>query len=452
MRSRHITVVVLIALPAILFSPDSGRTQDGGRSSGFFDKVSGGRDEVMISQIQDPKMKAIFSKIAEKIGITSDRVTREQFQAISQKKGGGTGAGGPGFGGQGFGGQGYGGQGFGGQGFGGPGGAGPGAMGPGGRWAGMPGMPGREGSVTPGAEGARPAFRPDEQFNRLDRDRDGLLTYDEMPEELRLERDRWDTNQDGFISLEEFTAFAKVSMEFRPDARPGEFNPAGPAPEDQQQDRQRRPTVYRTGNLPKELPPWFASLDTDGDAQIGLYEWRAAKRPIAEFLVMDRNDDGLVTVDEALRSVKGFTPKMPGGDQFARAGGQQRGNFGPGEGREMRPGSGQGFPGGFPQRGEGAAGARPQGPGGMWQGGGGQGGGQRNRGPGGGPPGGGGFQGRPPGGTTPSAATPGSATPGSATPAAAPQAGPPQGRGPGQQGGDNQRRGPGGGQGKNKGR
>src|SRR5262249_60797924 len=53
-------------------------------------------------------------------------------------------------------------------------------------------------------------------------------------------------------------------------------------------------------NLPKELPAWFAELDTNHDAQIGLYEWKVSGRPIAEFLRMDRNNDGFLTVEEVL--------------------------------------------------------------------------------------------------------------------------------------------------------
>jgi hypothetical protein len=61
-----------------------------------------------------------------------------------------------------------------------------------------------------------------------------------------------------------------------------------------------RPIVYHSHNLPKELPAWFAQLDTNHDAQIGLYEWKVSGRPIAEFLRMDRNNDGFLTVEEVL--------------------------------------------------------------------------------------------------------------------------------------------------------
>jgi hypothetical protein len=96
---------------------------------------------------------------------------------------------------------------------------------------------------------------------------------------------------------------------------------------------ERRPVVYRTGKLPKELPAWFQQLDSDHDAQIGLYEWKAAGRPIAEFLRMDRNNDGFLTVEEVLRYQAQTTSadKAPAGDTVtARPSGRGNGDRGNG--------------------------------------------------------------------------------------------------------------------------
>jgi hypothetical protein len=65
-------------------------------------------------------------------------------------------------------------------------------------------------------------------------------------------------------------------------------------------EKNSKPKIYRHDNLPKELPPWFKELDTDRDGQVALYEWKASGRSLAEFMRMDRNNDGFLTVDEVL--------------------------------------------------------------------------------------------------------------------------------------------------------
>jgi hypothetical protein len=80
--------------------------------------------------------------------------------------------------------------------------------------------------------------------------------------------------------------------------------PEGAAPNAPAEEEEKRPLVHRPGKLPKGLPDWFARLDTDGDGQIGLYEWRDSGRSLDEFRKLDRNGDGFITIEEALHSVK----------------------------------------------------------------------------------------------------------------------------------------------------
>jgi lysophospholipase L1-like esterase len=61
------------------------------------------------------------------------------------------------------------------------------------------------------------------------------------------------------------------------------------------------PNDVPTGGALAPLPEWFHRLDTDGDGQIGLYEWQASGRPLEEFQRMDRNRDGLLTANEVQR-------------------------------------------------------------------------------------------------------------------------------------------------------
>jgi RNA polymerase sigma factor (sigma-70 family) len=61
------------------------------------------------------------------------------------------------------------------------------------------------------------------------------------------------------------------------------------------------PGLLRVERVRKGLPGWFAKLDQDKDGQVGLYEWLQAGRASADFLAMDANGDGFLTVEEVLR-------------------------------------------------------------------------------------------------------------------------------------------------------
>jgi Ca2+-binding EF-hand superfamily protein len=233
------------------------------------------------SEITDPRMQMMFDRMAERMGITNGQITREQFtqnmRQRMQERGGGS--------------------------------APPNTPNP----AANSTTPSpAEASSDSGDSADRTANRAESMFRRLDQNGDGVLNNDEMPESLRAERDKWDADHNGLIDLNEFKAYFRARMQqFQSDRGPtgGDAFPAEgnmldpnavPAPAIEEE---RKPVVYRAGKLPKELPAWFAQIDTDHDGQIGLYEWRAAGRPIAEFEKMDRNGDGFLTIEEVLRSV-----------------------------------------------------------------------------------------------------------------------------------------------------
>ena len=163
---------------------------------------------------------------------------------------------------------------------------------------------------VPGGGGANPGqddTAAEDWFRRQDKNGDGVLQAEEMTEQLRAELSRWDTNKNGVIELDEYKAYYKARMAYLRDQNAPNA-PGGAAPWDPTQIVQpaeatedKRPVVYHAGNLPKELPAWFAQLDKDKDGQIGLYEWKDAGRPIEEFRAMDINGDGFITVEEALR-------------------------------------------------------------------------------------------------------------------------------------------------------
>jgi len=51
-----------------------------------------------------------------------------------------------------------------------------------------------------------------------------------------------------------------------------------------------------------QLPTAYVDVDFNRDGQIGLYEWRKAKRPLSQFTQLDSNDDGFLTPRELERA------------------------------------------------------------------------------------------------------------------------------------------------------
>ena len=95
--------------------------------------------------------------------------------------------------------------------------------------------------------------------------------------------------------------------------------------------------------MPKDIPDWFKQIDSDGDGQIGLYEWKVSGRSLDEFRKIDRNNDGFLTIDEVMRYVadqkkSGEGTPSPGSGIAARGQGGNQGFGG-------RPAFGGGFQG-----------------------------------------------------------------------------------------------------------
>jgi hypothetical protein len=148
-------------------------------------------------------------------------------------------------------------------------------------------------------------------FVKLDRNSDGLLDLDEMPEALLREYAYWDTNRNGFIEVEEYWAYYQGRLQGLSEGvasgmielkgkQGGSSGSVVPIPMDEV-ETEVRPAVYRAGSLLSGLPDFFLKLDTDRDIQLGLYEWKRSGRPLKEFFDMDRNDDGFLTIEELTR-------------------------------------------------------------------------------------------------------------------------------------------------------
>src|SRR5262249_53869155 len=145
-----------------------------------FNQYTGGRDYWSRADIQDSDQLQRFDRMAQQLGITNGVISRQQYLDYYQQMGdrfGGTRSGGP-----------------------------------------PPMMSAPDGTSTlaPTAPGSsdgrgRPAWGTPEaaesMFRRLDKDGDGVLSNNEIPDSLRNERAKWDTNGDSFIDLSEFTRY-----------------------------------------------------------------------------------------------------------------------------------------------------------------------------------------------------------------------------------------------------
>jgi len=272
----------------------------GGDPSQFFNQMSGGKD-VWLRTETDPRMQRLFDRVAAQVGVTNGQITRRQYTAYQEQR--------------------------------------------------AAERASRGVSPNSGGRGGNPTLTAEGMFSSLDKNGDGYLNYDEMPDQLRAERDRWDTDRNGLIDLGEFRAFFEARVQPPPTQSPS----SSPSADVQLQgslywdyfqapaeEPRKPPVVYRAGKLPKELPSWFEQYDTDKDGQIGLYEWKASGKSIQEFEEMDRNKDGFLTVDEVLRFVN------KGNENGGQSPGMQLGYAGNGnfpDARNFGRGGGPGFGG-----------------------------------------------------------------------------------------------------------
>jgi len=139
-------------------------------------------------------------------------------------------------------------------------------------------------------------------FRKLDQNGDGILGPNEITETLRGQQRRWDRNRDGIIDPSEYNAFFQTHHQVVADAvAAGEIPlklPKGmTGPTDTLPMSGPRPGGIPAKPVPG-LPAWYAEYDTDGDGQVGLYEWRKKGKTIAEFTAMDVNADGYLTSRE----------------------------------------------------------------------------------------------------------------------------------------------------------
>jgi Ca2+-binding EF-hand superfamily protein len=132
------------------------------------------------------------------------------------------------------------------------------------------------GRAPGGAPGGLPNVSAKEIFARLDKDGNGKIEKDEIPERMKENIGRVDSNSDDVVDLAEFEKVAQFFAGRRPDGAPeGRPNPGGPGP--------------GPGG------PVLRALDADGDGEISASELADATKALAK---LDKNGDGKLTRDE----------------------------------------------------------------------------------------------------------------------------------------------------------
>jgi uncharacterized membrane protein YgcG len=358
-RSAILSSLSVFALVVLVFTPAHGQFPGGGRKGGFggggmpfggggggsfggggspfsggnsdpnriFDMLARGRPYFLVTETQ--RLREPLTQYLKERGVSNGQVTRELFSQFNEQQmkamSGGSGPRPGGFSPP--------------TGFSVPGASGaPGGFSPPGGT--MTFAPGGMSGFDPGRERRGGQFDSmsrwaDDEFNRRDSNGDGVLNSDEMPDAIKNDLIRYDTTHDQLIDREEYRGYFLARLQ-NGDGRGGMGNPVTIILEE---EFDRRPTVLRAGKLPKELK-WFEEMDTDGDGQVAMYEWRKGGKSMDSYASYDRNEDGFITPEEALRMTTarnsagdddGDGERRSFGNGFGRGNGENRGGFGGGQ-------------------------------------------------------------------------------------------------------------------------
>lgn len=167
---------------------------------------------------------------------------------------------------------------------------------------------------------------PEMFLKRLDRNKDGFVSKQELPERLQRLFEQVDRNQDGKLDLNEVTELLEYVKEYSGQSKSKSTKNAPDNATDKAKTKDKG--AKGAGNVDGLVDSIFQRLDTNKDGKISKAE--AQGRPLAEaFERLDRNGDGYLDRTE-LRSwaemlardraagkggPKGFPPFGPGGGQ-----------------------------------------------------------------------------------------------------------------------------------------
>lgn len=163
-------------------------------------------------------------------------------------------------------------------------------------------------SVSVTADDEREA---NDMIRRFDRNRDGVLSGDEISSRFSGNPLDFDRNKDGRLTASELAVRYARRREGREDAQRnndrrrdnGRSQPVE-APDVFNGRKSYRATAGR--GLPEGLPGFFSDKDANGDGQVTMAEFSSewSNDVVGQFFANDLNRDGVITAEEALRAVE----------------------------------------------------------------------------------------------------------------------------------------------------
>jgi Ca2+-binding EF-hand superfamily protein len=194
----------------------------------------------------------------------------------------------------------------------------------------------RPGGGRPGQPGSNGARSPQDFFKRLDRNADGKVTLEEIPEAARSRmKPLFERIGKEEITLQDLQKLRPDSAGRRPEAKPGQ---GSRRPGDSDGKRPENPQSRRSSDSPRsgsgQAPAFFRELDQDGD---GALSRRELERAAALLDKLDRNGNGKLEIIELFAGRgNGSSGDRPGGNSTGRP--QRPGDKPSPEGRPKRPG------------------------------------------------------------------------------------------------------------------
>jgi hypothetical protein len=138
---------------------------------------------------------------------------------------------------------------------------------------------------------------------------------------LRSNLAKYDRNGDGLIDMYEYREYFAARLAGNVGGRDDSGTRGIASVIIEEEELDRKPVVFRAGGqMPAGLPSWFNELDTDGDGQVALYEWRKGGKNLDQFRDWDLNDDGFITPEEVIKCLAKNNPKAstsPGAVTYA---------------------------------------------------------------------------------------------------------------------------------------